>query len=733
MLTLTGRQLARLLPGRYRPFALFFLSPIIGLAVYVLIATIMGWIVGTRSGIVVPITAGIAFISWWRERHQKGLGSHVVVVCGVSATVTIGLLMTIWSIGGYNVFNDTFTYLAHAQWLQSHSFRHYASPTIYEPAFTQIAIYQALGFRMGASFFFGWVQAASPFDWSIHVYPAVVAIALACGSLAIGGLVYALVGRRMLSLGWGVAVGSGISGFTFGGFAGFLPQLFGLSLTAGFLTLLIRYRPRDASWRSLALGLLPLSILFAAVGLAYSELLPLLTLSTCAWFIAILLFDRSKLHIALLAGAIFASEVLLLLNGECFRIFHALSVQKGAIVGWPISWSILDFAAHSAGMRSGSSDGDQWLLPASVAIAVLYIAVAVASWSIIRECKRHRELLLRWTAPLAYIFVCIAGFMYFRFGVAAPWPTGVGQTWNQFKLSNWISPVLLATIGAGILGSTRRHGALPGIIIAVGLALNFHTHYRLTSERISETIRLSGRSTDPFKTFMDMRQLAMTAEPAGAIYLDLGGSEHKSRQLTAYFLQGYKVTADWSEDGYIYPFLPDGWRRLEPNDSKWWIHRAGHIDGTPAGTKFRSGSLVFGPTPEFLASREAVAGGHGVESDESGWWTWAPENVHVNFRIHGKLPAQIRLKFTCLMAVSPRTLTLTLRHGKSIISSQQITLGEGWQNYVSEPFQIDGPELEIEIRSAGHAIPISTTDSRPVTFLAKNVRLELAPGLPHKE
>jgi len=734
VVTICGRAVARLLPQRSQRIALWYLSPALGLSLFVLVSTGLGWLWGTRSWLVPMVTALLVIGALNRERDWPQLIRQLIWICCAGAVISLGPLMTVWLYSGYNVYHDAFTYLVHAQWLQNHAFRETANLTTLQPAYTQVSLYQVAGLRMGASFFFGWVQAASALKWSIYVYPSVIAIALTVGTQAISGLTAALfpTRSRRLPLLWSLVTGTSISGFTFGCYAGFLPQTFGLAFGTALIALLVCFRqPNGSHRRACWIEPVPMAMLFAALGFAYSELLPFVALTLLGWFLIRWLMEKQgRIQLMAVAGC-FAAWALLLLNFECYRIIHALLMQAKAVVGWPIPWSFADFGAHVLGLHAGVGDGDWWLAPPAVAriiaIAVLLILLGLvlfANWPNSRRFKR-------WSAPLVFVGISCAAFMLFRYAMPSPWPVGLGQSWSQFKLSNWISPVLLALLGVAFLflNKTRLGAIAATLIMLAWLGANINAHHQLAPERIRETLRLTGRTNDPFAVYEKIRAAATAAQPAGTIFLELGGSDYKSRQIAAYFLHDFPVAADWTGDGYIYPRLPAGWESLSLATSRWMVSRR-DADVKEWGSPDDQEALVFSAVPEFLVTRQQLTGGHGLETDASGWWAWSPDQVSVRLKILAHFPVRACLKFSCIAAAEPRELTIEAHSPTGPLIDKSITLPEGWQSYTSPPFALTDSTLDITIRSHAKPVPIGGADPRLVAFLVKNVRVELLSSTP---
>jgi hypothetical protein len=729
VLTLAGRGLARLLAGRLQPLARLFLAPVLGLALYIILATGVGWLMGARPWVTVGVTLLVSMISLRFEKDWQGFGLVMIWQLAVGVLVSFGVLASVIHCGGYDVFNDTFTYLVHAQWLQKHSFLTPAAPTALEPVYTQVSLYQTLGLRMGASFFLAWVQASSPFEWSIDVYPAVVALALTSGALAIGGLIEALVpGNRRIALAWSVAAGTAVGGFSNGALTGFLPQTCGLALVPALLALLTGFRPPPAGQgRRMLAVVLPLAVIVSAIGFAYSELLPLVCISVLGWFIISVITGRRLAGGWVRAAVVFVVVIAVIWNAECLRIYRALGTQTKALTGWPVPWSLVEFLGFATGFRSGSGDGNGWLIttPAIARTLLPVILSLLAALPLVSYLRQPRHL-LRWTASVVFVGLCLAGVCYFRYATPSPWPIGTGQTWNQFKLFTWLSPVLLALSGAGaaVFARSPRAVGVWACLLGGWTIASLHANNQLAGPRVAEVLLQTGYAHDPFAAYRQLRALVHATDPRGPVYLDLGGPDAKSRQMVAYFLHDYPVAADWSDDVYIYPWLPAGWQKISPADCRWWIHRAALAEKvSPRGPALRVGALELSPIPEFVATREAVSGGHGIESDTSGWWVWTASRLVARFRIRSALPTRVRLRFQYLGANLPRTMTVSLLDGANE-RKEAIILQPGWQNWASASFTAVDAELAIQFSSPEPPVRIGPSDSRLAAFLVKNVRLE---------
>jgi hypothetical protein len=726
VLTVCGRGICRLLPQRGQWVVFPYLAPTFGLSVFVLAATGCGWIFGARGWQVLLFTCAALAWSLRTETDWAGLRRQLIIVLGTTVLISAGPLMTIWRYGGYNVYHDAFTYLVQAQWLQHHAFHEAVVPNVYQPAFTQVTIYQVLHLRMGGSFFFAWMQALSGQHWSIYVYPACISTALCCAAIAIGGLSAAIapVRSRGVVAFWIAAAGTTIGGLTFGCFAGFMPQIFGLAFLTAFIGTLACLRvKRDSGGGRWQTGAFVPALLFSALGYAYSELLPFATLTLGLWFLVWLVCSKPRRQL-LRTGAAFLAWSVVLLNVECIRIVKAILLQAHAVVGWPIDWAVSDFLGHILGIHSGVGDGDVWTMPRTLGGSLV---LALVAWSVAVRVKNRRRRwpgLDRLLGAACFLALCLLGFLVFRYRVPSPWPTGTGQSWSQFKISNWSSPIFLGVLGAMILtiAGTRAGRILAFVVCGTWAALNLQTHYRMAPDRIAGTLRLTGVPRDPFIPYEILRARAVAANPPGVVFLDLAGSDHKCRQIAAYFLYDLKVAGDWTGDGYIDRWLPPDWQLTPMSASTWWVHRTAELTAGFAA----AGTLAFDAMPKFEAAVTDVSGGHGRESDATGWWVWSPDQLEVHMKAIGSLPAEVRIRFTCIVTAQPALLSIRCRtrNGRELLGTAA-EFAAGWQEYVSPSFLLDSSEADVIIRTNSAPVPIGRGDPRSAAFLAKNVRLEL--------
>jgi len=722
-----GLWLLSLTPKRLRPHARAAYAPAGGLAILVLIASLMGWAgPGFRTWLGFGLSLGICLLGLAGRPTPRPSARRIMLLLLFSLICSFPWLYTLARYDAFNPYNDAFIYLTQAQWSQNHSFREEAHPSGYYPALTQIKVAQANRWPMGASFLLAWVQASFGAQWSYLVFPAVICVPLVCCGLAVAGMIRFLTrGSWSLCLLGGAAVATGLNGVSFGSTHGFLPQTFALALAPASLGLIGLHlaRPGGAApgkWSSA----LPLAVLLAALALSYHAILPFAAGAVVLAY-AVLLFRRHELRLQLSWLSKVGALTLVLLNFELVRLFHSLPTWAKVVVGTPVPWSPARFLAHAAGFASGAWDPPVTLLGItllSYAFLLLMLAASIAGL-----LSLPKKMPLRALAPsVSFLLVAVAGFLYFRYVTPSPWQQGVGQSWSQFKLSNWASPFLVLLVAAGCVSFARFHRwsrrlvtALLGAWMGAGLCWNC----ALAGSRTAP-IRQQTQSPSPFRYYQYVRDSLLQVRKDDGIYLaGFGGAHHKHRQMLVYFLMDYKLLSDWSDDGYLVGHLPVEQRVLPLSEALWVLRPvpAGgaceveclppNLQLSPAGTQV---TLV------------GVAGGYAQESDRSGWWRWTADTLAFHYRVRGELPTWVRLRFTYLPAVKRRRVQITLEDTNPPLSIP-IIMEPGWGTFVSQPIFLNQREFRVRFSCDQAPERISSQDPRLLAFLIKNLVIETIP------
>jgi hypothetical protein len=723
--SVTGMALCRVLPFRIRAHATAAYAPLIGLAVFVLLATAVGWAgEGFRTWICLPLSAVVVLAGLWMCGDRGKALRNVAQVSAFATLASAGWFFSIIRYQAFTPYNDAFTYLVQAQWLQAHPFREIVRASGQYPALTQIAAYQAFHLRMGASFLFGWVQAAFGVDWSYLVYPVIIVLPLIAGALAVAGTAMFVVrnARFVCWLGAAAAVTT-LNGFSFGTMLGFLPQSYGIAFAFGGLGLLGMYTyclKHDGMVRTRAL--IPGAIVLSALLFSYPEITPMILIAALAYLVMESLFHAARARSMIGLAVRLALGVLLLTNVELIRVFESLIIQAKAVVGSPVVWTPIQFLAHAAGFLSGTWDGSYWTFISARATGMAVLLVLAASCAVLIR-YRHSVGLDALSPALSMLAVCVCAWLYFRYVSPSPWNEGIGQSWSQFKLSNWASVFLLFAFTC-VAALASRPGRLTRFLVIGGLLLwqgsGVAWNYVLADYRTRAFRQETGFDQSPFASYLQVRTVARLAAN-DPIYLALGGPHQKNRQMLTYFLMDHPVVSDWSDDVYLFPMLPEAQRTYSIQPSMWTIAMAN--TATLRAGEQRVGTIGFLRAASLRTQLLQVAGGYAEESAGASNWKWTVHRLEYRYKVLGNDPLRLRAHFVYLPASGGRHLRVEVSESQPR-TIETIAMQPTWTSEAPPSFEIHSPEFSLIFESDEPPIRLSPTDSRTGGFLIRDLSLE---------
>lgn len=726
MMTLIGRMWSAALPAEYRQSARLYLSPVLGLATFVVIASTLGRRVPLGDTLIVPlVTVCLVVAALWRESDYRQAGRHMLyagifaLLCGTS------ILPSLFLHGAFNAHNDAFAYLEHGNWLQHHSFKEVISAGELTPANTQVLLYQVLGFRMGGSYFLAFFQALLNLRWSYDAYPAVVLCAVASSCLAMGFPIARLL--EPLRFRWRLLL-LALPSFSFGGLVfganfGFLAQTFGLALGPGSLflagPLLGWIAAERRSLSSTAQATAPLALLVSAAIFAYSEMAPFAVVALAtAGLVAAVRFSAWTRVIKF--ALVLSCLILVLSNLELLRAYKAIRGQSGAVVGSPVDWSLLQFLAHAFGIQPGA-----WEVP-----KLLNYGIALAAICGIAAISTGRSARLRWKSEdfdhlipvFAMLGLLALGVVYFRYFVASPFPTGTGQSWSQFKLTDWAHPsasVLVIAMLGWCLAQARgvaRLALLPLACIA------------LLGSTIAGTIRMHpivdyyDNVADLDRLYRDFRKAVVaTCQPGKPIFLALNGADLKFRQMAAVYLDDRELHSDWRDDQSIFQIFSDQ-RLLAPlAKGDCLIEKSQQSAGTLAP------SVAVGPfrirvfDGSGTVPIASVEGAHDQESEGANWWRWVEQKIVFHFVLPATTPDRLNgtLRLDYLTRFG-QPLHVEILAGSAVAEEFDIAAASVMTSF-SKAIEIgSSKDLTVRITSAVPGTPLGERDTRKAAFLVKN-------------
>jgi hypothetical protein len=746
--TLTGRAASAALPYRLQAVARFYLAPALGLALWTILASILGRILPLGNTVLLPILTGALLLTALaRERCLACAYRHALLVAGFGLICGISVLAPLLVYGSLgNPFNDAFTYLAHGQWLQENAFGATIPPALTAPATAQVTQYQQIGLRMGGSFLLAMLQTLLNLRWTFEVYATLMISAIAACCLSLGFILARTLRpmSRMMRLVLLALPALSLGGLIFGANSGFLPQTLGLALSAGFLFLLgpsLRWltsgRTHPIACDKIILCAVPTAIFLIAATFAYSELAPFLGLALGVSAGTQALRTGAWRTVILFCGMLL-TLTLLVLNLELMRLFAALRIQAGAVVGVGVDWQLQGFLAHALGLHGGVWDPFQWNSSSQRAtssvlrnwLLPLLLLILPLGLMVFKRCLIWRETVNGALLPTITLLVSFgAGLLYFRYAVKAPFALGVGQSWSQFKLSEWAHPFLMAPLLLA-LASLRQHllryfdRALL-LLFGCGILVSVVTGVA----RVTPLMPKYTGVADLNRFHQDFRATVWRICPASApIYLALGVQHIHYRQLAVLYLAERELHSDWTDDGY-FEWLPASGKKqvlepgdclIEPNTAGGLLKQATKIGPFQVGMISMNGSIAL----------TTMEGAYQREEDGVNWWHWVPQKI--SFAVKTQFVPQAiqrtRLRFDYI-SLGAQTLTLNLLrrdHSRQTLILPPATTPMGHFDQILDRAPADLIQLTIETN--GKPIRLGPQDPRMATWMLRN--LDLTPISP---
>ncbi len=589
--TLIGRIWTAGLPYKMRATSLFYLSPILGLGTLTIIATLLGKRFPLANNLIaLSLVLALVFGTILREK-QKTLAIYHASLIGIFGTICgLSILVPLFFYGAFNSHNDSFLYLTHSNWLQSHAFNDRIPLAEMTPLKTAVAIFQEQGLRMGGSFLLALFQGLFRMSWSYELYPSILIAAISACCLAIG---FPLASRlrpfsRLIRFVMLACPALTFGGLVWGASNGFFSQTVGLSFGASLLffigplfSWIVVNKP--ANWAILK-ATLPGIVLLVSVTFAYPELDPFIILGLCSSAFLLAFSFNCWQKMVLCVAFLFCFSILIL-NWELMRVYSALRIESGAIVGAAVEWSLLEYIAHIFGLYAGNGLSNTKIFILFILMAILVVERR-SLWRLIINGK------LMPTALVLTIF--FLSLLFYRYFVPSPFEKGVGQSWSQFKLSDWANPCLMVLVLGSIAGLQRKFGKIiPTLLIPslfIYCVINTF-NFNLKSSHYLMNANYAGVS-NLNQFYLDIRKEVTTRCPKdSSVFLALQGQQHKFRQMMVYYFFDRKVKSDWTDDTYIFPVLEPQNRTQKPQYGDCVIEPK---NGNLVGKGFNIGSYRIG-------------------------------------------------------------------------------------------------------------------------------------------
>ncbi|MFT4436976.1 hypothetical protein ACMX25_26810 [Caballeronia sp. 15715] len=661
--------------------------------------------------------------------EQAFLVSCFGLICGAA------FLQRLLMHGAYMLHNDTFTYLAHSDWLQGHAFAKAIPLDAVTPSSSQIYMYQHTGLRMGASYLLAFAQAISGQRWAFDVYPSVIILGVSACCLSAGFPIsryFRRVSRiRRLAL---LAIPTfTIGGLMFGSTSGFMPQTLGLALGVGLLFLagpvMKQIATRQVTAGERAMAAIPLAALFSAMTYTYSEVMPFVVVAMVASAGLIALRHQASKTIVTY-GFLVAGASILLLNTEMVRAVEALKLQSHAVVGMPVNWALVGFVAHAFGVHGGPWDGLNWALQPNVGSSSFWLGVVVlaipsvlviTSWRPIWRSASSGELL----PASVMLTLLVAGLFYFRYSVPSPFPIGIGASWSEFKLSDWAGPFMSVFILVGMIRLKRplgkRFNHAVATVFALGLILTALAPPRVLAGAFNPFILYYGSPSDLGQLYLNLRSTVLDTCGNKAVYLALNAEDMKAREIAALFLKDRDLRSNWTGDDYLNDMtrahgnqdIAAGDCVVEARNKPRYVGQGKEVGPFKVGIYDGHGAIAIA----------TIKGAYARESDGDNWWQWVPHKIEFTFDAKSVQSTTSRTN----LSFGYRTVgkqTLTVRLVKRDGAAQEFTLESngGAPMQFSTAINTNPKDIsEISIETNGEAKPLGPSDNRLAAWNVRNL------------
>jgi hypothetical protein len=731
-----GLNVSETLPDKYKSISKLFFSPVIGFAVLTIYSIPVGYFVTDKAPffiIVFFVSLLMLFINLKKDFTNLKI---IFLVCGfMLAGSTFSTLFTALYYGQYNPFNDTWTYISQAQWLQNHPFTEKAIASGFYPAFSQVTLYQTHGARVGPSFLLAITQSGLFLNWSYYVYPALLSLALGFGALASGGLISLITkANKSLVIFISLIVFIMPSGFVYGAYTGFYPMTFGLLFIIGLTSFLSIGVDNILTKSKNSIPIIVISsLLFSAFLYSYNDFLPFLLLALSLSIITLIFWNRYIVNKLLMMAFFVLTGTLLLVNVEVKRIIinliNIISIGSGTTqIGWPIFWNPFEFLGFMSGLKSGFSGHNTiGILKYLQAIFISVSIGAVLFYGLYDFNKSKYKTFL--VIPIGIIFACAVVFVKMRYFTQGLIPNEQGATFLQLKTAKYASPFLIIILFSSLIFLSFKNKPikkyLPSVLVAYFIASIGHNYVAMKNVHGDFVDKVGSRNS--FEEILNLKNyLDNNLDKEKIVYLDLPGPLHKLRQMVAYVLMDRKVSGNFMDDGYITGNIPELERNMTIQDSDLIIrHTSNNFSFTHDDLVKKFGNLILLKNNPLTLTFTSKIGGYGNEQDKSGSWSWTSKKIEYQYISRADTVLKMNFSYTTMIENSLITLSVFVNNQliRELVLDEISSLGK--INSVT----INNLNIEknstvrfvFESNKSGKKIG---TDPRDLNFLIKNIHFE---------
>jgi hypothetical protein len=644
-----------------------FIAPIFGAGALIILSSLASY-AGLAMRMAAPFVAGSGLVLSivCAMLARRGGWRPAVDWPSTLATQALGLaaglsaLLSVFLYRAWYPYNDTFTYLTIADFLQTNSFFTPATPTALTPLYSTVWSYQQQGFRMGSTFLLAFFTALVRAQYSFDLYLPVVALGLWVGVPAFRVLCRrALFLDRRTSLAATAAYALHVCLPITNALWGFSPQAWGAALLFPAIGLHVRATGRDRPRRIISSGLFIGMLL-----VTYTEIIPFALIAVATCYLARLAWGRLRMNDALVSGLTPIAVAIAVAPIAAWTFVPSMIIQTGAVVGWDPRYSLFDYIGLLAGYRSLALSfiADNGISGLAARIGAV-IALATVLFAAFRGPIRARRQL----ALIGLVFALALG--WFSIGARNPWnPNEFGHPWSTFKVATYVFFLVAALWGMGIVAFWTRGGVLRGLaaLQVAGWFVVFGVANVATARQVSAAMqRYTGNKTDPIGEYKRLPGLLAEFPRRQPVNLIVPNQVVWHGRLVATFLQR-PTLADWSSDDLIGP-------QVKGDNTDPRLPSLVFNPNAAAGTA--TANMVLNRDLAQVVGTSFREGWYGRESDTWHSWYWLEERggVLINVRRGGTLTVKGDLAVT---AAPSREITIAVNDHPEL--RRTLTVPQQW-------------------------------------------------------
>lgn len=641
--------------------------------------------------IILFIICASTFFLRNKLRYKITTKRNLVEFLLVCLAAIIISLMPILVYDSFSIYNDTIGYISISDYLYNHGFLKKYIVNIFQPLDSLILLVQPLRARVAGSFFMTAVQSIFGSKNSIFIFPVVQTFGMI---LTLASVVVAA--RWMFRLRWKyilitlILVVITFNPIYYSIHNGFYHQIYGWSYLLVTLASFSRLIQTSTSQNYKRFFLIN-AIFLSSLLLIYPELFPFAFLSLS--LSALMPFVRKKTNkkrwMLLLCGQVVV--ILLITNIGFIGVFKFLQGQSSCIVGCNITYSTFEFLKTALGiMPIQSSD-----LVMNI-IGILFFSLFI--FAVYNLIKTNYVRYFTWLSSILVFFVV---FVYFMFFVNNPWiPGAKGQTWNLFKIVNWIYPILIVGIGYAISQLRWKKITTAFVLTAcIWIAIISHPYYYHQAVYVN----MYTKSDHPFTAYKQFAAAVKNINSHRPIEL-LCSNNNK---ILAYFLNPIPVIADWRDDLYLRNL-----KYTQINERHYIILPTPDVITDKARALPANTSLIDSTMPHVTNFKNFY---DSESSPETSWrWTSGDVVIKFNYDKDGQAKINFKIKFITIPAAA-----------KIAVSNNKPS-----EIYVNKDEWVP-IELLVKIKKGTNTFSISSNikpikvppDTRPLAFAISNLKI----------